>query len=383
MALERGDRVTTDAHSSVVVSFGSARVLLEPDTSVVLGSFSAWFGETLAEGPSQAQAAFFADHAELTRKDAQGPARCAKESWGPASRDVSPAREQELPLWAQNTAAPPGSKPASSAPKTAPKAAAKTEAPSMSIFARFGRLFVDGMDTETKNAKMARKGTRYHVAVERQTSATTVTVIEGEVIVSSTQVSAQPVALTSGTRVQVDAQGPGKSTNLPPTELASLSAQAFALGKPLGPLLQVPNLLGLSVAQASELVQRMGLQLDQAADAPAAGDAIVLAQVPSAGTDALAGTALRLTAAPTRPTVGAADESSAASSEVPDVTGAAPEAALKTLQEAGLSGWIQTSSRSGLKHPRVLSQQPFPGQQVRSGDPVQLTVAIPPNEQGK
>jgi beta-lactam-binding protein with PASTA domain len=427
MPLQRGDLVTTDDRTSVVLSFAGAQTLLRPDTSVTLGVYIASVDEPAAGAVDHkapgATANYKAGACQLKAAERSGPQATS------ASKDgaVGPAGAQSA------------SKPESSLFDW--------------ILALYGRITVDGrMRTSTKVVNATPKGTKYDVHVDKQTSKATVTVIEGHVAVSPAQAGAPSILLGTGRRVIVQQKSVSAVELVPSEELAVLAEEVEAMGRPLGPALpdvvglelptaetklralgikphvvpttdllagaerakrgqvlrqdpeprvhaervtltvaaiKVPSVVGQTKAQAAASLIDSGLTLGRVEDPSHANDpsAVVVSQDPAAGADAATGTYLYLVLAPTKPEAvsGEAQPVQGTLDEVavPDVTGATPAAALEALRNAGFRPWVDASQQRDIEQPRVTYQEPLPGHKLRQGAAVRIIIARPASGQGK
>lgn len=425
MSLERGDTVTTDERTSVVLSFAGAQTLLRPDTSVTLGVFIASADQPAArpvgEKPGVTTANFKAGACQLKAAERSGPQATSSSKAGSAS-----------PAGAQS--------------------ASKAESSVFDwILALWGRLTVDGrMRTATKVVNATPKGTKYDVRVDKQTSKATVTVIEGHVTVSPVQGGAQPILLATGRRVTVEQKSVSAVELVPSDELSALAEEVEAMGRPLGPAvpdvvglelsaaetklralgikvhvvpttdlragaerakraqvlrqdpearthservaltvaaIKVPSVLGQTQAQAEASLLDSGLTLGRVDDLSHASDpnAVVVSQDPAAGADAAPGTYLYLVLAPTRPETAHGDAELVRGDElaVPDVTGATPVAALEALRSAGFRPWVEEGQQRDIEQPRVTYQEPLPGHKLRQGAPVRIVITRPASGKGK
>jgi beta-lactam-binding protein with PASTA domain len=414
MPLERGDLVTTDGRTSAVLSFAGSQTLLKPDTSVTLGTFEAPAVQDAVpskEKASVATAKLGANACQLKAAEGNGTAAVARKP-APASAPASQsASKQEPSLLSQIFA----------------------------WFGWL--QVSGPMRTQSKLIDAKARGTKYDVRIDKQTSKATVTVIEGHVSVSPVQTGAPAILVPAGKRVAVEEQKAGELEVVPSAELEALADELDAMGRPLGPevpdvvgleiaaaeaklrslgiesrvvpskvltvdpskrgqvlgqdpaarahgervallvaAVEVPSVVGQTRAQAEASLKHAGIELGGVENPTHTSDpgAIVVAQNPDPGAAVAPGTYVLVTLAPSKPeTAGDAASGTASPITVPDVTGAAPAAALETLRAAGLLPWVEASVRPDVGEARVTYQEPLPGQRARAGARVRVVVAHP------
>jgi beta-lactam-binding protein with PASTA domain len=436
MFLERGDTVTTDGDTTVLVSFAGGRLVLKPKTSIIL------------QGPAAA------DDRAASGREASLPAHV------PAPAEPRPLPRTALALFQEGAAkAKESSDPVAVAksdtgegdPATVSLAQPDQASERWSlpwIFASFGELIgVGKIGVKTKSATAAVRGTQYHVKVERDTGRSTFTVIEGQVRVQPTQARWAALTLSARQRIGVSIVEPaapvvelasheeldqlvaevqalerergiklpalvGLDTRVAQAELLKIGilesrsrlvayepiAGAAQKSAHVGQVLEqrptageysthvtltiagVPDLTGLSAAEAAHKLDAVGLKLGRV-DRDVGGEdasSVVAVQVPEAGAGAVAGQRVALTFAPTAPLAVSTERVAHGAQQVlPDVTGTPLPVAMIALQEAGFRASVELHERADLGRSRVTSQAPLPGQMLSTETPVRLAVALP------
>lgn len=152
--------------------------------------------------------------------------------------------------------------------------------------------------------------------------------------------------------------------------VAALIAIAFAAGSIwyLNRPTSIPNLTGLSQAQAEQSVRLAGFRLGSVATSLTANEkdiGSVVGQAPPPGGTAAHGSPISLVVAGGRLLVA-----------VPNVVGMPQANGIKTLQDGGFNFEMSKAYNSTVPSGSVVSQAPVAGQRVPSGTTVGLTVSI-------
>jgi beta-lactam-binding protein with PASTA domain len=150
--------------------------------------------------------------------------------------------------------------------------------------------------------------------------------------------------------------------------LAGLAALLLLGGT--GPQIAVPNLVGLSSAQAQRTLATAHLTLGTVS--PQAGSSApedsVLSQVPPAGAKVRSGSLVTIVVAASRPKVA-----------VPQLIGMSESDADKALAAAGIAGTVGRAYSNSVPAGSVVSQAPLAPALVDVGSTVQLTISLGPS----
>ena len=138
---------------------------------------------------------------------------------------------------------------------------------------------------------------------------------------------------------------------------------------------KVPNVVGLSVSDATTAIDKVGLKVGTVTFEPTTGGTVqgtVIKQLPKAGSEADKESAVNLVVA------------GSAMVSVPDVTGMTQAAATAALADAGLTlAEVKQAANATIAAGTVITQSPSAGTEAPQGSPVTITVSTGPAPSAK
>lgn len=158
------------------------------------------------------------------------------------------------------------------------------------------------------------------------------------------------------------AQSPPRDTSVRPGTTIEVIVAATGAGPEPAGNVNVPDLEGLTPAEAQSLLRREGLEIGQISrESAAAPLGTIVGQVPAAGSQANVGRRINITVA--------------AEVRVPDLRRLSRDEAIRRLQETSLGVGRITEESSSQPNGSVIKQWPLPGVPAAADDKVDITIA--------
>lgn len=148
-------------------------------------------------------------------------------------------------------------------------------------------------------------------------------------------------------------------------------------------LVRVPAVDGVALSTATARVEAVGFVADYTSEhSESVGQGLVVTQDPAAGTEAEAGSDVRLVVSLGPPQDQAEPERTSVPPpqrvRVPAVSGLAVDEAKPEISELGLDVVVRNEYSDTLDEGRVISQDPEPGRELEAGSEVELVVSLGP-----
>lgn len=139
----------------------------------------------------------------------------------------------------------------------------------------------------------------------------------------------------------------------------------ISMGPPPEERIEVPELVGRTLREAAELLQKAGLIVGDLNEEPSADRARrIINHSPSAGSVVLTGTPVNITYSVPEELI-----------IVPDVRGMLRNEAILSLKEAALGFYFEYNSETGAAQNTIIGQEPRPGSRVPPGSDILLVIA--------